>query len=176
MKSLLIITAILAIGVQNNSVGYRGIVPLKSTRSDVERILGRPADTSDTTYYFPDKIIGIDYAKYGCAQPPRVEGPPRPPIEGWNVAPDTVLVVRVTLRTPVSLKDLNMDLKNFKKERGDSDIPSHFRYVNRESGLTIELNGDPATEIVRTLIYQPEAKYNHLRCVENKTTSPSLNY
>ena len=158
-------------GVQSRDVsaGYRGIVPLKSTRPDVERMLGVPVDASNPSYRLADKTVSIEYSKYGCTPPPRVEGWPAPPVEGWNVPPDTVLVVRVTMRKQVTLKSLKLDLKRFTKERGDSDVPSSLRYVDHEKGLTIELNGDPKNETVRALIYEPEAKYNHLRCLEQKT-------
>jgi hypothetical protein len=173
MKILLIVitTYSLAAAIGQNSDpprGYRGIVPLKSTRADVERVLGRPADPLNTTYSFPDKLVAIQYSKYGCVPPPHVEGWPIPPVEGWNVPPDTVLAVHVTLRKQVSLESLKLDLKRFTRERGDGDVSSHYRYVDREQGLTIDLNGDPKREIVSTLIYEPQAKYDHLRCGESK--------
>jgi hypothetical protein len=174
MKTLLIIaiTAVLLAGVgaqnQDNLAGYRGIVPLKSNRSDVEHLLGRPTDPHNPTYYFSETIVAIQYSKYGCSPPPRVEGWPVPPVEGWNVPPDTVLAVHVTLRKQVTLESLKLDIKRFAKERGDSDVSSHFRYVDRKKGLTIDLNGDPKAEIVRAFIYEPEAKYTDLRCSEAK--------
>jgi len=64
----------------------------------------------------------------------------------------------------VPLKSLGINLDSFKKVRGDSDVPSHFRYVDERGGFTIDLNGDGAEEVVRGFIYTPEAKYNYLRC------------
>jgi hypothetical protein len=163
-ETMLIIPILLLGGIQSRvaSTGFRGIVSLKSTRADVERLLGHPADPQQSIYYLPDEVVSIQYSKYGCNMPPKIEGWPVPPAEGWNVPPDTVLVVRITLRKQVPLKDLGLDLKTFKRVRGDSDVASHFQYVNEESGLTIDLNG--ATEIVRGLIYEAEAKYKYLRC------------
>jgi len=74
-----------------------------------------------------------------------------PPIEGWNVPADTVLAIRMTLRKQAPLESLGLDLSRFKKERGDSDTPSHFVYVDRARGVTIDLNGDGTKEIVRGL-------------------------
>lgn len=56
--------------------------------------------------------------------------------------------------------------QDFNKKRGDSDVPTHFYYVDKEQGLVIDLNGDGAKDIVSALIYQPAAKYKHLRCPE----------
>jgi hypothetical protein len=170
IKSVLMITTVsllLAFAGQqssNPSAGYRGIVPLQSTRADVERVLGRPRNPDDNTYYLRHEIVAIGYSKYGCAAPPRVPGWPVPPIEGWNVPADTVLAIRVTLRKQVPLESLGLDLSRFKKERGDFDTPTHFMYVDRERGVTVDLNGDGTKEVVRGFIYEPEAKYNSFRC------------
>ena len=72
----------------------------------------------------------------------------------------------MTLRKQVPLKYLDLDLSRLTKERGDSDVPSHFLYVDRERGLIIDLNGDSSMEIVRGFIYEPEAKYKNLRCAK----------
>ena len=148
----------------NELSGYRGIMPIKSTRADVERLLGLPTDSKLQTYGFENETVRFHYSKYGCKQPPAVKGWPSPGSEGWNVPPDTVLAIAVTLRQQVPLKSLDIDLSGFKKVRGDSDVPTHFRYINEQAGLIIDLNGDGAAEIVRGFIYQPAAKYKNLRC------------
>lgn len=165
MLSIIVATflAFQMVGPSNLS-GYRGIVPIKSTRADVERLLGLPTDAKLQTYSFENETVSFDYSKYGCKQPPAVKGWPSPGSEGWNVPPDTVLAITVTLRRQVPLKSLDIDLSGFKKVRGDSDVPTHFRYVNENTGLMIDLNGDGAAEIVGGFIYQPEARYNNLRC------------
>lgn len=63
-------------------------------------------------------------------------------------------------------RQLGIDLTPFKKVRGDADVPSHYKYVDEEAGVTIDFNGDGATETVRACIYQPQAKYRNLRCAE----------
>jgi hypothetical protein len=130
-------------------------------------LFGKPTDQYRELYYFRDEIVSFEYSKYGCTPPPRVEGWPIPPVEGWNVPPDTVLFVSVNLRKQVPLQSLGIDLKTFKKVRGDSDIPSHFRNVDKDAGFTIDLNGDGDSETVRGYIYGP-AKYNHLQCSESR--------
>jgi hypothetical protein len=163
-----IITFLLAIVVAGGLIpqGYRGIVPLKSTRDDVERLFGKPTNSRLGIYEFRDEIVSFGYSKYGCKPAPVVPGWPIPPLEGWNVPPDTVLAVRVDLRKQVPLSSLGFDLSTFKKVRGDTDVGSHFKYVDEEAGLTIDLNGDGGTEIVRGYIYEPGAKHKELRCSE----------
>lgn len=150
--------------------GYRGIVPVVSTKNDVERVLGKPSDRVSGLYHFPDEIVSIAYSRYGCKSPPATPGWPVAPSEGWDVPADTVLAVRVTLRQQIPLASLGIDLTTFKKVRGDSDVASHYMYVDEEAGVTIDLNGDGATETVRAYIYQPQAKFKNLRCTDRDKT------
>jgi len=162
-QTIIFLLAVVLI-VMSSPQGYRGIVPLESTRKDVEKLFGKPTDKYRGLYYFRDEIVSFEYSKQGCTSPSRVEGWPIPPVEGWNVSPDTVLFVRVNLRKQLPLRSLGIDLKTFKKVRGDTDVPSHFKYVDEDAGRTIDLNGDGDSETVRGYIYSPAAKYDHLRC------------
>jgi hypothetical protein len=78
------ITFLLALSLIGTPIqrGYRGVVPLESTRKDVEKLLGKPTDRYHEIYYFRNEIVSFAYAKYGCTPPPRVEGWPIPPLEG----------------------------------------------------------------------------------------------
>jgi hypothetical protein len=164
MNTMLIIATLIVLSGPNQTEGYKGIVPVKSSRADVERLFGTPTDQERQIYYFQNEIVRFQYSNYACTQPPVVKGWPTPPLEGWNVPPNTVLVIRVNFRKQVPLSSLGIDLKSFKKVRGDRDVASHFQYVDEEAGLTIDLNGDGTTETVRGLIYEPAAKYKSLRC------------
>jgi len=165
ITTVLLIIAFLNVPIQRS---YRGVVPLESTRKDVEELLGKPTDRYREIYNLRDEIVTVVYSTHGCTAAQTVEGWPIPPNEGWNVPADTVLFVRVTLRKQVPLKSLEIDLKTFKRIRGDADVPSHFKYVDEDAGFTIDLNGDGTFETVRGFTYGPSAKYNHLRCVESK--------
>jgi len=143
---------------------WRGIIPLKSTRADVEKLLGRPVNPDWARYELADEDVIFEYSKYGCAQPPTVSGWPIPPIEGWNVQPDIVLFIRVILHKQVPLASILKDKTAFKKVRGDSDVTSHFLYLDEEAGFAIDLNGDSEEEFVRGYNYMPTAKDKYLRC------------
>lgn len=169
VKTIALLLALSAMNTQPTQ-GYRGIVPLLATKRDVERVLGKPSDRVSGIYHFPGEIVSIAYSQHGCKSPPVVPGWPVAPSEGWDVPADTVLAVRVTLRKQVPLASLGIDLTPFKKVRGDADVPSHYKYVDEEAGVTIDLNGDGATETVRAYIYQPQAKFKNLRCTERDKT------
>ncbi|SRR6266851_6236448 len=128
--------------------GWRGIVPLKSTRADVERILGPPTEKSGITY-LPDKSVVVQYSTRRCD-------------DGWDVPPGTVIAFDIRLDPIVSLADLRLDLTKYKKVRGDSDVSDHFYYVDEERGFAISVRDGKAD----AFIYQPTAKDKSRRCPE----------
>jgi hypothetical protein len=137
-----------AIGVNINiTKGWRGIVPLKSTRAEVERILGRPDKESVNAYDFPEESVLFRYSQRRCD-------------EQWNVAPDTVLYISINPKVKRPLTELNLDLTKYKKKPGDFDVLDHFYYVDEEQGLTLSVRSG----MVQEYIYGPTAKDNPLRC------------
>lgn len=134
---------------------WRGLVPLHSTRADVERLLGSPSiDRSDITFYeFERESVSFHYAKGPCG----VES------SGWNVPRDTVISIWVTPRPNLlKLADLRLDESKYKKEK-DTHVQYIVNYINDAEGISYEV--DTSAEGMVTLIeYLPAAKDAHLRC------------
>jgi hypothetical protein len=147
---------------------WRGIVPLKSTRADVERLLGTSSDKNLVRYELSKEVVYIEYAEYSCDHTNPVGWPAPPPT--WNVPKDTVVSIGVYLKQPSPLSSFQIDLTKFKKTHGDHDLPQHFYYVNEQEGLSIKVLEYSGTKngIAKGFIYQPASKDDHLRC-------PSLN-
>jgi hypothetical protein len=82
------ICMLLFMSVSCQAEGWRGIIPLRSTRADVERILGVGTDRCNCHYETTSELIYIDYAQAPCM------GSPLNYLRGWNVPADTVLRVR----------------------------------------------------------------------------------
>src|SRR5215217_6792736 len=81
--------------------GWNGIVPLHSTRTDVERVLGIPLESGQTSiYHLGDELVKVDYAASPC----------RGSLPGWNVPPDTVLQVHL-----IPQKRIPFDRQKFEK-------------------------------------------------------------
>lgn len=139
--------------VSNNCFGeaWRGIIPLKSSRADVERLLGPPTGPL-VTYYLSDVTVDFWYSKCRCGDKCKNDL--------WNVPPDTVTSIRVNLKGLVRLADLKLDLSQFKKLRLADDVPRSFIYTNEKEGLDIE----GGNEYASALIYGPRLEDNHLRC------------
>jgi len=136
------------------SNGWRGIVPLRSTRGEVERMLG-PHKTSVGEIYvydIADRRVDISYASDPCAFNGR--NPPR--------STDVVIKIIVSPRRSVLVRDLGLDRKY---SRIQSDHPENWvQYVNSTDGITIEaIRRDECEEVV-SIIYEPSEKDRDARC------------
>lgn len=134
---------------------WRGIVPLHSTRADVELLLGPPTiDRSDGAFYqLKSERVSIDYSTGPCGVEP----------SRWNVPLDTVINIWVTPK-PHSLRlaDLKLNESKFKKETNDH-VWHVVSYVNEAEGISYQV--DTSADGMVTLIkYVPAAKDEHLRC------------
>jgi hypothetical protein len=132
---------------------WRQIVPLRTTRNDVERLLG-PAKIvgSVPTYYFDDEKVEVFYAQYKCGD--------RLNSERWNVPLDTVLSIHVVPKQLRRIEEMHLDLSRFRKERWMWDVPNSSLLVNDVEGITLFLGDD----IVGAYSYGPRASDRPLRC------------
>lgn len=131
-----------------NATGWRGIVPLHSTRSDVERLLGAPTGECKCFYETGNESIKVTYAEGPCVGYP----------SGWNVSHDTVLKINVRSVRPRAFSDLELTLDSFSKAADDT-----FRryYSNRVEGIEYTVSGQG---IVDRVSYIPSSNDTHLRC------------
>lgn len=128
--------------------GWRGIVPLHSTRSDVERLIGPPMRPGGITYDLRTERVNVGYSHGGCEKG-----------EEWNVASGTVTMITVYPQTKVMLSDLKIDLNRFQKFL-DPHIGDSI-FANEAEGMS--LRTAPNGEVI-SIQYFPQTKDNHLRC------------
>lgn len=143
----------------NSTKDWRGMIPLKSTRAEVERLLSHPTGPLPT-YYLSDSTVTFWYSHCRCGDKCKDDD--------WNVPPDTVTGIYVDLKGIVRLADLGLDLSQFKKSRLADDVPGSFIYSNAKEGFAIEGGGEYAS----ALIYGPHAEDNYLRCSNKPSQSP----
>jgi hypothetical protein len=132
--------------------GWRGLVPLHSTRNDVRKLLGSPGDPGQLRdrYYFDKEMVEFMYSDGYCEK----DGP-----GGWNVAEGTIIRIIIKPEKKLKLSDLKIDLSKFEK-REDTHLEGIFYYVNDEDGIVItETNGR-----VKAIRYVPMAKDEYLAC------------
>lgn len=145
---------ILGIAARGEAKGWRGIVPLHSTRAQVEQLLGLPDASSNkftSIYQLENESVLINYAGSSPCEFP----------DGWRVPHDTVVNIIVTPKTRLLLKDLQVDVSKYKKTSGGHRSEDVI-YTNLEEGERITVYLDTVTSIT----YFPAAVDNHLRCTK----------
>lgn len=140
-----IFVALMISAINVQAEAWRGIVPLKSTRADVERLLGRPGEHG--RYQFDKERAYIEYAGTGpCAKVNRCL---------CKVSEDTVISIYVELEVEMRFSGLNLDKKDYKKfiSRQDRSIAT---YSNQEKGIIYTV--DKTHDDVIAIEYLPAAK------------------
>lgn len=137
--------------------GWRGIIPLHSTRADVERLLGPVADPEGyaSAYRLENEVVSVEYSSGPCDKNKR---------GGWNVPRGVVISVSVAPKTKIRFSDLKIDESKYKKTDG-GHVPGYVYYTSEEEGVTIEV----AKDEVAGIIYAPSEKDEHLRCPASTT-------
>lgn len=144
--SVIGVFVVLVLGaIKAQAAGWRGIVPLKSTRADVERLLGQPGDHG--RYQFDKERAYIHYAGTG-------------PCQSVNeclcaVSEDTVISIYVELEVVMKFSALNLDQKKYKKLISQQD-PTVASYSNNDEGIIYTT--DQKDDDVTAIEYLPTAK------------------
>jgi hypothetical protein len=158
VRSLLLFLFCLLLVSESKAKSWRGIIPLKSTRADVERLLGRP-NAKYQRYQIENEEATVTFSKGECA-------------EGWKVPRDTVLNMTITFKQRRTLSDLKVDLTKY--ERFTDPHVSHVYYSNREEGVMYEVfEGNSAdTGAILDVYYQPTRKDERLlRCSRTRQSA-----
>jgi hypothetical protein len=137
---------------------WRGILPLKSTRADVEKLLGVPKQRSavGSYYRFHDELAVVWFQSQSCDQCSW----------GWHVPLETVTEIGVI---PLSAHAPS-DIEGFKREDNEGGF---VYYTNEVDGLTVETHKGNVT----SLRYGPERRLENLRCVpKDCIVDPSGNF
>lgn len=134
---------------------WRGIVPLRSKRPDVRRVLGKPiigAAGAIELYEKEEGRIQVTYARKPCEQGlPADWG-------NWKVAPGTVVNISITLREEIPVADLKIrNIEKYKWYTGDSGATY---YHDQRSGIEYQVQDGMVTAIA----YGPMTRDRRLRC------------
>ena len=149
------LSIIVALAFVAQAKGWRGIVPLHSTRADVERLLGPPDRKSDkkpvVSYDLEGEQVAIIYSRKTCGE--------ATVFEKWAVPPGTVVSLRVVPKKALPLSDFMLDAAQYKvvHVRG---VPSYTYYLDEAEGVRL----DVTTGDVSIIDYFHAAEDGHLRC------------
>jgi len=130
--------------------GWRGIVPLHSTRSDVERLVGSPTESNGLTYSLKTEQVTIYYSTSRC-----IKGWPY----GWDVAPDVVIGITAFQKMKLKVDQLGIDLTSYTKS--ENAETGRSGYTDKNAGVSIGLKPDGDIDVIE---YGPSAKDDYLLC------------
>lgn len=158
-KVFLAFTLLCALFSTGLSKAWNGIVPLKSTRMDVEKLFGKGSEAYQGTfdYKLSKQKLSVTYSSGSCKESSDAE---------WDVPKDTVLSMVISSRKTVFLDDIPEDLALFEKLPGDYDLPGTFNYLNEKDGMSmaVETRSGHGKDTVNTFFYFPTAAERHLKC------------
>jgi hypothetical protein len=136
--------------ILNETDGWNAITPLKTSKKQVENILGQGENKvcESCIYKTENEKIIVNYAKSQC----------NGNLRGWNVSPDTVLTINVIPNEKKMFSDLKIEKDKLLSFTSDSGI--NF-YVNQEAGIVYRVN---ALNFLTQTDYLPLESDNLLRC------------
>ena len=133
-----------------NAQEWHNIVPLKTTRTEVENLLGRTQTEYFAVYKLPEGEIFIEYSS----------GPCRPDRRGgWNVAENVVVSLHFYPKVKRRLADLKLDRKKLRKVI-NRHVGGVIYYINDQDGVVYEIQDGK----VESVEYGPGKRYDHLHC------------
>jgi hypothetical protein len=136
VKIAALLISLLFTAASSKADQWRGIVPLKSTRSDVERLFGKPTSVeldSLARYQFENEKVSIRYISdhdiSQCEEFAR--------LCHCGLPKDTVLAVNVESKVKFKFSSLSIDKTKFQKYEKimESDDPYTVIYKNYEAGI-----------------------------------------
>ena len=159
-RIIICIASLLSTVVVARAQGWRGIVPLHSTRSDVEILIGSPMQPNGRTYDLKNERVNVFYSDGSCDNP-KVE---------WNVPRDTVIGITIYPQTTLLISDLRTDLNKFEKFTNPKD-PDFVSYNNKDEGIGFGTRPNGKVVVIE---YFPTVKDSHLRCPKYSTNQVSV--
>ena len=133
----------------NDSIakGWRGIIPLKSTRADVERRFGKPDKWGD--YELNDERVSFDFRDGSCKGLYMTLGK-----DNCKCLADENIVMSIFVEPTAKRKvsDLKIDTTNFRRTP-ISPFPNTFEYDNAKEGITYTV--DELNDEIKHVTYYP---------------------
>lgn len=151
VASFTLCVVLLSISYQDIAIP-KGIMLFKSTRADVERVLGPPTEACNLScdYKTEFETVFVRYSDERCKS-----GDSNP----LDIPQGTVITVKMYPKTNPKLRDLK--LNSFTKTK-DPELPGHSIYTNMETGVTYEVSDK---EIIISVEWFGSAKQiRDLRC------------
>jgi hypothetical protein len=148
----LVIVLMLCVGALGFAQAWRAIKPLKSVRTEVERLFGPSSDPYLASYSLQDGTLFVQYSSGPCTLERK---------GGWNVPEGTVVMVRFVPKSKKRFASLKLKLSSFRRVVG-GDVVGIVNYTNEEEGVTYEVQRGR----VDAIEYLPGKRHYSLKCAE----------
>lgn len=133
---------------------WRQIVLMRSTREDVEKLLGHsPHRGYSATYTVENGTLQVEYYPFKYCEP-QSDADLRVP--QW-----TVVEITYIPDNPPKLTDLKLNLRKFRRQKESSDAPDLISYISNKEGVDYTFQADNTLNDIR---YFPGKRYDSLRC------------
>ena len=153
--ALISVTLIGVFAFSSPAKEWCGIVPLRSTRADVERVLKVKAERcggNACLYDLPDKTVFVFYAAEPTCRNDDLT-------TSWKVPRDTVIQLTVHFITPQSFAALDIDVTKYDRAP-DKELRGVVYLSDYAQGVRMNTSGDT----VRAITYYPPPSDDKLRC------------
>lgn len=153
---LFILFAAVAVEAQTANNVWNGITPLHSTRTDVEKLLGKPKKKQINLYETENEKVVIWYSEGTCKENTS---------SIWNAPKETVVGIGVSPKKTLFVSALTKILsQRFRKEE-EKEIKGNFVYFAEDGSVMFATKLLPdGTEDVVNIVYAPSEADNYLRC------------
>jgi hypothetical protein len=134
--------------------GWKGIVPLHSSRTEVERTLGPPSDSCKhlCRYETKSEVVFVRYSGEPCTNNDD---------NRWRVPANTAISVSVNLENRLKLSTLKLNRKKFTKTN-DPELHGYTSYSRAELGVSYAVD---SKGLVYSINWFPTLKdENALQC------------
>jgi hypothetical protein len=138
LKSFLLVLIVISSAHTAAAKEWQGLTPLRSTRLDVERLLGQPAPPpkdADRSFIRGRSTYSLDEGEVHIVFVEEEATGPRPCLV--NVPPGTVLMIEIAPKAKLLTSDLKIDGKNFRKFDPAPPDSGYEAYLNEEDGFIV---------------------------------------
>jgi hypothetical protein len=144
---------------------WRGLIPVHSNRTDVERLLGPPASTSDGhhVYQTDSETVTVLYSKGGC----------KTGEDEWNVSLGVMVKMWVSPTITFETRYLHLDPLRFRREESPRfpETPGKLvNYTDEANGVIVRASDVGHGETIISITYSPSRKDENLRCKAGQGT------
>ena len=153
---VMLVISLLQVVPAQTSVGWKGIVPLRSSRTDVEARFGQPMKGTRDTYDTPNERITITYATGACSNDIH---------SLWRVSKDTVTDILVAPLSFLPADQLIASLKTRLTRIADMEIKGKFQYYSRDGAIEVQSTVlEDRRETVDYFVLRPGSAGSKLKC------------